>query len=494
MAGSIIPNEAIMKYKRILILSFCLIGLITFIQAISYNEQPLNPLLALKNPPTSPDFLSHDMGCTVIYASNGKVAFGGNNEDYNNPFTKAWFLPAEDGKFGRVYFGYEGFLWGGGMNDQGLFFDALAVDQPMASPRDGKTLYAGSLPDKAMAECGTIDCVIDIFSQYHTYDTWYHQFMFGDAYGNSVIVEPNEFLRNEKTYQVVTNFYQSLTNTPTCNNCDRYRTATNLFENAGDYSVDLIREILDAVHLEGGSHTLYSMVYDLKERTVYLYHFHNFEKAFIFQLDEELAKGFHEYTLADLLPENQEYLIWAQQKLNYLAGLRASYQPIQVDPSIYDSYTGDYDLPPELGLPYPFYRIDVLNETLYLKIKTDKGWLELLPLSETTFYHVSSFSQFEVTFLKDEDGEVNQFLYKEIGREYTFNRIIDGEPEQALPSPSPSATSKAPPLSTSSSPESDQTSPSSTGELPVSIPNLGIFLGGTIIIFVGWYLIQRNKK
>ena len=54
----------------------------------------------------------------------------------------------------------------------------------MSVSQGEKPSYEGSLPDKAMKECATVDCVTDIFSQFHTYDTWYHQFMFGDADGN----------------------------------------------------------------------------------------------------------------------------------------------------------------------------------------------------------------------------------------------------------------------------------------------------------------------
>ena len=56
--------------------------------------------------------------CTVFYASDGQVALGGNNEDYRHPFTKAWFLPPEEGKHGRVYFGFENYVWQGGMNER----------------------------------------------------------------------------------------------------------------------------------------------------------------------------------------------------------------------------------------------------------------------------------------------------------------------------------------------------------------------------------------
>jgi len=390
-------------------------------------------------------FLAPDMGCSVIYAADDDVALGGNNEDYTNPFTMAWFLPPDEGKYGRVYFGYEGFIWGGGMNDQGLFFDAMAIDEPISVPQEGKPKYPGSLPDKVMAECDNVDCAIEIFSQYHSYDTWYHQFLFGDAYGNSVIVEPLTFLRNEKNYQVATNFYQSRGCPGTC---DRLQTATTLFEAANTYSVELIRDILDAVHFDSGSPTLYSQVYDLKTNTVYLYFFHDFENPVIFQLDEELAKGKHAVVLADLFPENQAYLDWAQPKIEWIESIRAAYPEFEGDPGNYEAFSGKYTLPPEMGLPYPYYEIADEGGTLTLKIYTDKGWLDLIPFAENAFYHISSFSQFEITFLPDEAEQVNQFIYNEGGAEYTFNRLGSENPIQDTVTPTatenPTATPPPP--------------------------------------------------
>ncbi|UCE05051.1 MAG: acyl-CoA--6-aminopenicillanic acid acyl-transferase, partial [bacterium] len=43
--------------------------------------------------------------CTVFYASDGEMTLAGNNEDYINPLTKVWFEPAENGKYGSVFFG-----------------------------------------------------------------------------------------------------------------------------------------------------------------------------------------------------------------------------------------------------------------------------------------------------------------------------------------------------------------------------------------------------
>ena len=501
-----------MRTKRILFYVFCVIGLFLLTWLDTINKPSDGLLLPTKMLQPSSDFLFPDMGCSVIYAANDQVALGGNNEDYINPFTMAWFLPPEDGKFGLVYFGYDGFIWGGGMNDQGLFFDALAVDQPMSAFQGEKLKYDGSLEDKVMRECASVDCVIEFYSQYHTYDTWYHQFMFGDAQGNSVIVEPNQFLRSEQNYQVVTNFYQSQTYIPTCNTCNRYYTAAGMFEDADEFSVELIRDILDAVHIDQGSPTLYSNVYDLKERVIYLYHFHDYENVVVLQLDEELAKVYHAYLLADLFPENQVFLNWAKPELDRISSLKAAYQPVQIDMATVASYVGDYDLPLELGLPYPYYSIAFENGSLYLKVKPDKAWLELTPLSETSFFHVSSFSQFEVTFLPDEDGQVDQFQYEENGEIFTFTRIKDQDAEPATatpspPTPSPSAamtkvpTSLEQPTATTlatlaktKTPHAIQptTSPtiakSASNSTWWAIPMVGL------IILAGWLLIRYFKK
>jgi hypothetical protein len=507
--------ETKMKSKGIFGYFLATIIIILFAQYDAPEQQTCRSALATRNRQPSADYLFPDMGCSVIYASDGEVALGGNNEDYVNPFTMAWFFPPENGNFGRVYFGYEGFIWGGGMNDQGLFFDALAVDQPISVVQGEKESYVGSIPDKALKECTNIDCVMDLFSRYHTYDTWYHQFMFGDAEGNSVIIEPNQFIEGEGNYQIATNFYQSVTDIPSCN---RYTTAIAMFESAEEFSVDLIRDILDAVHVEQGSPTLYSNVYDLKERTIYLYHYHDFDNVMVFQLEEELVKGYHAYVLADLFPENQDFLNWATPQLNRIEALRAAYEPIKADASQYKAFLGNYALPAEMGLPYPFYSIAMEEDQLYLKIKTDKAWLELSPISETSFYHVSSFSQFEVTFLQDGEGQFNQFLYKEAGREYTFTRIKDEvletiKPTSPPPTPSPSPTLVVAPTSTdepsvTSTPieiTGTQTEDSATPAEILPSPSLKVDKKNSLnywwvlpilvfIVLAGWFLVWRNKS
>ena len=93
------------------------------------------------------DHLQSNQGCSVLYATDGELALGGNNEDYINPLTKVWFIPGEGGSFGRVYFGFADYHAQGGMNDQGLFFDGLGLDETFPVSKGGKQEYAGNLVD-----------------------------------------------------------------------------------------------------------------------------------------------------------------------------------------------------------------------------------------------------------------------------------------------------------------------------------------------------------
>ena len=406
------------------------------IVAVASSERLTGRLQARQVP------LRPNSGCTVFYASDGQVALGGNNEDYPIPFTKVWFLPPEGGRFGRVYFGFENFIWSGGMNDQGLFFDALGVDQPVKVPRNGKPVYQGTLADKAMAECATVECVVQLFADYNTlWDTWYHQFMFGDATGDSAIIEPLTVLRKQGQYQVVTNFYQSKTE-PEHYTCPRYKTAVEMLESAEAISVDLFREILDEVHLEGGSPTVYSNIYDLKQRVVYLYHFHDYDNVVVLNLEEELAKGEHSYDLPSLFPRNEAAELWAQPIVENLELQRAERDTADVDPKIYQAYVGRYEVPAEMGIPHAFYSVVKDEDRLYLQVKIDKGWYELTPQSETSFFHLSCYDDFKVTFIPDESGQVTRFLYEAGEETYTFARMGTGPTPatvtRVVPTPTPS--------------------------------------------------------
>ena len=100
--------------------------------------------------------------CTGIYIHNDSITLAGNNEDWTDYKTKIWFIPSENGNFGRVYFGYSNFHPQGGMNEKGLFFDGFATDPHEVVNSDGKEIFNGNLSDYALATCSTIEEVIKL--------------------------------------------------------------------------------------------------------------------------------------------------------------------------------------------------------------------------------------------------------------------------------------------------------------------------------------------
>ena len=149
--------------------------------------------------------------CTGFLVTDGDVVLAGNNEDYVNPQTKVWLVPAGDGRFGRIYFGFDNLSPQGGMNERGVFFDGFATAPRKVVRSTGKPVYPGSLIDKVMAECATVEDVLATFEKYNLEFMERAMLMFGDATGDAVIIEGDDVVRRQGRFQVVTNFYQSQT-------------------------------------------------------------------------------------------------------------------------------------------------------------------------------------------------------------------------------------------------------------------------------------------
>jgi len=253
-----------------------------------------------------PIVMDSSQSCTIIYASDGKIALAGTNEDWSRPYSNIWFLPAEEGKFGRVYFGFNVVQFPqGGMNDKGLFFDAATAENVVVLRDSSKLAYTGSLILKAMEECSNVDEVLELYDRYDVSGSWGGHYLIGDRFGNSAIIEPQTIIRKKRKFQIATNFFQSKTK-PENSTDERYHIASELFKKSENISVDLFRRILNATHWEeySGSmtSTIYSYICDLKKGEIYIYNFHNFEDVVKINLQEELKKGERFHSISSLFP------------------------------------------------------------------------------------------------------------------------------------------------------------------------------------------------
>ena len=262
----------------------------------------------------------HPSACTVFYASIGDVVLAGNNEDWKNPNTKIWFVPAKEGKYGGVYFGFDkpiihgSWVSQGGMNEKGLFFDVTAtkpvkVEMP-AGPK--KPFFDGwdLIRERIMFECATVKEALDMLDQYHyppgtRKATMRGMYIIGDATGDAAIIGAFGVVRKKGQYLVATNFQQSDTMDDKEYSCPRYRVATNMLQECPELTVDYCRKVLSATHQKGKYCTRYSNIYDLKKQRVYLYHMHDFEDVVVIDLKTELNKGKRTINLPSQFPQNR---------------------------------------------------------------------------------------------------------------------------------------------------------------------------------------------
>lgn len=258
--------------------------------------------------------LSPADACTAFMISDGENVLVGNNEDYKIPYTRVWFVPAENEQYGRVYFGYDNWSPQGGMNDQGLFFDFFATKKLEIKLSKEKPKFPGPMIDTMLAEYATVEEVLDMFGQYNIDWMTKIQMFIVDKSGDAAIIEGDEVIRKSGSYQVVTNFRLSKVaeDQRPCKwpawSCSRYKKAERMLTESGTANVAHFRDILKATYRDNViARTLYSNIYDLKKGLVYLYYLHNFDNEVVLDLSEELKKGRHYYELPSLFGKELRY-------------------------------------------------------------------------------------------------------------------------------------------------------------------------------------------
>ncbi|KAA3654577.1 MAG: hypothetical protein DWQ10_17685 [Calditrichaeota bacterium] len=235
--------------------------------------------------------------------------FVGKNNDFFNPNTKMWFVPQSDSRFGCVYFGKDDLYPISGMNEKGLVMEHFAGHEQAIKKSIGKRIFKGNIFDSIMATCSTVDQVLDSLDQFYLGVFYNGMVMFCDQTGNSVIVEGDTIIERKSFYQICTNIYQSEyeeNNYP----CWRYNTAEHFIKNHPDnFSFEFSRDVLNAIHQDI---TQISVIYDLINKKLEIYHFQEFSNPLSLDLKHEIQKGVQYYDLPELFPVNKKF-----QRTNY---------------------------------------------------------------------------------------------------------------------------------------------------------------------------------
>lgn len=346
--------------------------------------------------------------CTAFLIKTKSGVLVGNNEDGSNPETRIWTIRAgEKGTLGRMYFGFRDLSAQGGINEKGLWFDAFGLPYKAAGPIRAE-VYPGDLQDKLMAECSTVQDVIQFLKTYNRSQMTRYQWMFGDSQGGAIIVEADTIIPMQKNFQAVTNFRQSLFPSGKGFECHRFQTATQLLEKSPDADLNTVRKILSDTHSEGQDVTLYSYIADLTHGKVYVYHFHNFENAVVLDLKEELSKNSHVYTLGSLFPFTVAAESWEYWKRKELNDLRESRIFKDFDFSSLKAYSGNFEIyEPDVMAKQV---LSVRSEDRSLKLQLNEGGdYELIPDSPHSFSMLEYGGlDFKCTFPKNEKNVADE--------------------------------------------------------------------------------------
>ncbi len=191
--------------------------------------------------------------CTIVTLAAGQQVLIGNNEDWTDPRSRMWFVPAEEGEYGRVLFGFAKRFVQGGINEKGLFLDANALDPPGWQPDPSKPVFEDEINEYILAHCATVEDAIAFFNEYSVF-LGGGKFVIADAKGESITVEwaegSDRITRRKGAYQISTNIPQwSIVPGKVAD--DRYNIAEQVLLQRSDVSVDTLRGVLAATHKNG---------------------------------------------------------------------------------------------------------------------------------------------------------------------------------------------------------------------------------------------------
>ena len=258
--------------------------------------------------------------CTIIMVRGENTAIAGSNEDFLTPLTMMWYVPATDRYYARICFGFNMGMNStqGGMNEHGLFVDGNSVAKQGWEPDNSKKNFLGSVIEHILASYKDIEEVKEFFRTFNNPSLDAARIPVMDKSGASMIVEWYNgdvvFLETGEDFQVATNFIGSKYLDKE-KHCWRYKRAVELLDNQDIYSVNTVRDVLNATHIEGNSSkTLYSFICDLKSGEILVYNFHDYANPIRFNFKEEIKKGNRSYYLIELFENHsEEYMSFIEE-------------------------------------------------------------------------------------------------------------------------------------------------------------------------------------
>lgn len=257
------------------------------------------------------------MACTTFKVTQDGRTLVGCNEDAWSINAQVRFEQGRNGRFGAIYFGHFNGSPGRsmtdqvGMNEAGLVFDGLSIQQKITAPGPGtRHVQFDALMPLVMRTCATVQ---EAAALLRTHDlSWLTRSMLflADSTGEYLIVESDTLLFGRDPSFAVGNWRMSTCTDPDAIPIPRLQAGRSLLADSASASVQhgtSVLQRMQACRAKLGEGTLFSVLFDTQRTQAHLYFYHDFTERITFDLQHELAQGDRMLPMAALFGDRPEY-------------------------------------------------------------------------------------------------------------------------------------------------------------------------------------------
>ena len=226
--------------------------------------------------------------CTIFVLTDTNRAIFCNNEDWSNPNSRIWFIPARLGDYGYVCVGFDSGLSEGGLNTKGLAYDVVAgyKEKWKADPKLPRA--RGHSPQRMLETCATVREAIGFYRSRQEPGFDHCKILVADKTGASAII----------------GFQDGRLECEEANQCRGMgyggETLNEMLAKSSECTVTNGASILRACMQTGQYATKYSNIFDLKSGEIFLFPIPDRQEQIRFNLAAELKKGGHYYDMPQI--------------------------------------------------------------------------------------------------------------------------------------------------------------------------------------------------
>jgi hypothetical protein len=227
--------------------------------------------------------------CTIFVLTDTNRVLFCNNEDWANPLTRIWFVPASEGRYGCAFVGFDNGWGQGGLNTKGLAYDWVNFGtNEKWDPDPRLPRIEGNPCDRMLQACATLEDAVAFFRTHYEPGFITSRILVADKTGASAIIGVKQGKLSVDRESQCRGFGYGR------------RTMNDMLAASSEPTVANGIRILRACAQKGPYATKYSNVFDLKSGDIFIFRGSEREPDATPNLAAELKKGAHYYDIPQI--------------------------------------------------------------------------------------------------------------------------------------------------------------------------------------------------